>query len=252
MNYSGLADYRKLLEFGLRKFDTETLNSSIETHTLESNILSQLKKLNNYVFTYYSTNEDDVTYSLEFAIFADFLKPLTDILKAKGLWYMSKNYKTNEYDEWFSENHDDTESEVKTISRNDKDKFYINDEPMSWKIHSENTNTVQIKREKYIYFLNSEWIEDSNYKQVDNLFTDLYSNHYHKSMFESLANNVGIITIEDPVIGRETLYREVYTILRDIMNPILYPYIRHSSENRKGRRKRRQTIKRYRRKTIAL
>jgi len=246
MNYDGLADYRKLLEFGLRNFDKDTLHSSIENHTTEEATLHQLAQLNHYVFTYYSTNKDDVTFSLEFAIFADFLKPLTDILKAKGLWYMSKNYKTNEYDEWLgdSDEHDAVEPEVRVIPRNHQHKYTMNNDPMSWKIEAAaSNNSLRIKRFKYVYFLNSAWIRDCNYKQDVNLFTDLYSNKHHTSIFESLANKVAIITIEDPTIGRDTLYLEVYNILRSIMNPILYPWRRLSSRKRKNRRTQRHRRK---------
>jgi len=62
---SEIKTYQELLKFGQSLLSTSLNESSVEEHLSNNReILEQMKNVNTYVYTVYSTNQDDKTYSI--------------------------------------------------------------------------------------------------------------------------------------------------------------------------------------------
>jgi len=221
-------EYKKLLQLGRDMFVMGT-DSSLESHT---HIFSeQLLHLNNYIFTNYSTNINSKTFSIEFAVLPDALDTILHSLKEKGLWYIAKNYKNNQYYEYVEESHNDKEIKTQTIHKTQWNRYKNN-----WiqKNTDLNNDTIQIesKKEMDIHLLSSESIQEFEYDSSENLFltweplndiVETQPEKYNINM-NILSQNIAIVMVEDHEFYRETLYTQLYTIVKEAVEPLLLHY----------------------------
>jgi hypothetical protein len=221
----GSAEYKKLLEIGkLRIKGVE--NNDLEPH---SNV-EELLPLNNYVYTYYSTNANDKSYSIEFVILADFLDPLLNKLEENGLWYMAKNYKTNEFKEFYDDRHSNTEVLDRLVPNNQLQYFGLRypDKPTrDWYLVNDQSlpnNVSRIRRDKAdIYFLSpfqvmciqNEYAESNYFLQMG--FIPELELPPHNINIKLLSQNIAVVTIEDPTLYRKELYNDLLEILKNIV-----------------------------------
>jgi hypothetical protein len=179
--------------------------------------------LNEYVYTYYSTNQNDRTYSIEFVVLADYMDIILKELNEKGMWYCAKNYKTNEYiKKYDDELYNVTEKIYRNIDKEDLNMYDLKSEqyPNGWEVITTNDkeNMITISKDNKIHFLESATI-----KEFDSMYNN--SNYFLKMSFlpntkdivniDLLSNNVAIIVVEDPEIDRKTLYDELLTIFQE-------------------------------------
>jgi hypothetical protein len=185
-----VTEYKKLLKIGrdmLRDPTTDSWSYSLEEHTLRNRAtMKQLIKLNGYVATDYSTNEADKTYSVEFAILADYFNATVESLRSAGYFFIAKNYKTEEY--------------VENIS-NDVSKGYLLD----------------------IDGRDSLDYNNPNENRFSDDFEPYISTFKHDINIELLSHNLAVFMVEDPAFGRTDLYKKLTEILKPIVSPILKP-----------------------------
>jgi len=214
-----LGEYRNLLELG-----REQINGTIANDLEEHAEFDKLLSLNRYVYTYYSTNQNDRTYSIEFVVLADSMDAIVKELDKKGFWYCAKNYKTNKYIEKYDpELNNITEKFYMNIDEKDLDRYRLKslEYPNGWEkviTNNDKGNVITISRDHKIHFLESTIIKkfDSMYND-DNYFLNMFFLPNIKDIvnIDLLSNNVAIIVVEDPEIDRNTLYDELLTIFQN-------------------------------------
>ena len=205
-------EYQKLLSLGVAKLKNESDND-LEEHTYEN--INQLLLLNKYVYTYYSTNDGDKTYSIEFAILPQYLDKLTSKLREKRYWYQTKNYKTDEYvsfyDKYLAKNSFYLSEKIidKSIYKLFEDSWEF---PVNWK----ELDKFTIKKILPVHLFES--IEQFMFNTRMNVFQQIYVDETFTNInTKLLSENIAIVMIEDPIIDRKTLYRELYNILEEIV-----------------------------------
>jgi hypothetical protein len=210
-------EYKKLLKKGLNNINIGN-DASLEDHLLSNeDDLNNIKMINNYVYTTYSTNNGDKTYSLDLFILNKYSQLLISKLISKNYWFVCKDnnklfinvdntYNNNKY------------KDSLTIKRENSlflDKNY-------WKELYSDDNLVTFERDADIYFLSDNNIKD--FKK--NLFLDsnlheLLSFKYYLEEdsidYDLLMKNVSYFIIEDPIIGRKKLYNELLNILEELV-----------------------------------
>lgn len=210
-----IKEYKKLLEFGKSQIKGE-FNNDLEEHAETDKLL----KLNDYVYTYYSTNKGDDTYSIEFVVLADHMNIILEELDKKGMWYCAKNYKTEKYVEKYDKELNDF-TKKKTINIREKDLRFYNEKtennPYGWEIDEIHGDIITISKEHKIYFLESDTINDFNEMYNDsNYFLNMtYIKQLTHIDINLLSKNIAVIVVEDPVIERITLYDELLKIFEE-------------------------------------
>jgi len=153
--------------------------------------------LNNYIYTYYSTNKLDPTYSLEFAIQPDRLPTLLAQFKQKGFWYIAKNYRDDSYVEWIGK--EKNETFLARLIVPDVGRY-------QWDVVEKTADGFLIQRKQSIFFLNDETTKSLEYNTSKNVFEQWTA--------IDLKNDIAIVVVEDPVVGRTTLYDEILLMLQ--------------------------------------
>ena len=215
-----IKEYKKLLKVGRGRIKG-TDDNDLEEHAE----LDKLLPLNYFVYTYYSTNVLDDTYSIEFVVLADYMNIILEEFKKKKFWYCAKNYKTNEFVKHFDEKlNDKVKKMTMNIGKEDLYRFLPKSEknPYGWEIYKENGDILTMRKDHKIHFLESEYIND-----IDSMYNDS-SNYFLQMSFISdlrnsididlLSENIAVITVEDPEINRNTLYEELYKIFKENIN----------------------------------
>jgi len=77
-NNDVIIEYKKLLDLG-----REQIKGTIENDLEEHAEFDKLLRLNDYVYTYYSTNKNDGTYSIEFVVLADYMDTILHLFSFK-------------------------------------------------------------------------------------------------------------------------------------------------------------------------
>lgn len=214
-----LEKYTELLEIGRKKILGE-IENDIEDHLLnEPHIYNQMLELNRYVYTYYSTNSSDLTQSIEFIVLSDVVDSLINKLNQFGYWYITKKYNDSTYIN-VGEDIDKTIPEVRLISYDQLSRFKMKSDvcPNGWKIVSRKTDHAVIERKAKIHFLDSEMLYCLIKKYNENLFDDYFDNN----AFDSIYENLSVITIENPSIHSKDLYLNLIDILKPLIGPTLY------------------------------
>jgi hypothetical protein len=154
-----IIEYKKLLELG-RKQIKGTTENDLEEHAETDKLL----RLNDYVYTYYSTNQNDRTYSIEFVVLADYMDTILEELNEKGMWYCAKNYKTNEYKKKYdAELYNVTEKIYMNIDKNDLISYRLKplECPNGWEVvkNNDKEKMITISKDHKIHFLESDMIK---------------------------------------------------------------------------------------------
>ena len=211
--------YTELLEIGRKKL-LGTIENDVEDHLINDHrVYNQMLELNKYVYTYYSTNQSDLTQSIEFIVLTDVLEKLIEKLNDHGYWYITKKYNNSTYIN-VGKNIDKTIPEVRKVSYEQLPRYRVKSEtnPDGWKIVSRKTEEVVIERRAKIHFLDSEMLHCLIKKYNENLFDDYFDNNE----FDSIYKNLSVITIENPSIHSKDLYLNLIDIVRPLVGPILY------------------------------
>jgi hypothetical protein len=109
------------------------------------------------------------------------------------------------------------ERQQKTINK-DHQQYYTIDQPSShsWRTSMipfrSNGNQLTLHRRVPIHFLNPEQVKSV----VEEYTSDTHAEAtlYESAIFSNLLPQLAVITIEDPIIGRKTLYAEVFKIVQ--------------------------------------
>jgi hypothetical protein len=214
-----LEKYTELLEIGRKKL-LGLIENDVEEHLLnDPHTYNQMLELNRYVYTYYSTNSSDLTQSIEFIVLTDVLDKLIEKLNDHGYWYITKKYNDNTSVN-IGENIDKTIPEVRLVSYQQLPLYRLKSEtnPDGWKIVSRKPEEVAIERRAKIHFLDSEMLHCLIKKYNENLFDDYFDNND----FDSIYENLSVITIENPSIHSRDLYLNLIDIMKPLVGPILY------------------------------
>ena len=211
-------EYKKLLKKGIQNIDCGN-RASLEDNLLSNKSeLDTIRKINNFVYTTYSTNNNDKTYSIDLFILNNYSKILIDKLRSKNLWFMTKEYgNDNIIIEINKDLNNNTYKDYRNINENDKDLY----DTKYWKEIKKDNNIITLERDADIYFLSDNTIESFKKSSFnDDYFIKELAFNYHNIDnnidYNLLTKNVSYFIIEDPTIGRKTLYHELLLILEEI------------------------------------
>lgn len=211
-------EYKKLLKKGIQNIDCGYV-ASLEDHLLSNKSeLENIRKINNFVYTTYSTNDGDKTYSIDLFILNNYSNILIDKLRSKKFWFMTKEYGNNNIIiEINKELNNSTYKHYININEDNIDFYPIK----YWKEIKRDNNIITLERDADIYFLSDTTIESFKESSFnDDYFIKELEFNYHnidnKIDYILLSKNVSYFIIEDPIIGRETLYDELLLILEEI------------------------------------
>jgi hypothetical protein len=141
-----------------------------------------------------------------------------DKLRSKNFWFMTKEYGNNNIIIEINKELNNSTYKHYINIKEDNRNFY----PIKyWKEIKRNNNIITIERDADIYFLSDTTIESFKITSFnDNYFIKELSFNYHnidnKIDYNLLSKNVSYFIIEDPIIGRKTLYDELLIILEEI------------------------------------
>ena len=203
--------YKTLLQHGIRNFESlETNTTGIEDHlSTNPTNMNMMKEINKYVYTTYSTNEDDNTYSIGFLILSQYLEPLMQKLREHNLWYVAKDYANDQTYINVGPENGRKEEQIVTIEKKDINHYLSN-----WKIMDEGKNDYTLKQMRDFYFLSKNNVDD-----VDNLLDkDISISEISEAGndTEELIDYLSFILIEDPHPDHKILYNTVLEIVEDI------------------------------------
>jgi hypothetical protein len=211
-------EYKKLLKKGIQNIDCGN-GASLEDHLLSNKSeLDTIRKINNYVYTTYSTNNIDKTYSIDLFILNNYSKMLIDKLRSKTFWFMTKKYgNDNIIIEVNEELNNNTYKYYVDINENNKNLY----DTKYWNIIKKDNNILTLERDTDIYFLSDNSIESFKKSSFnDDYFIKELAFNYHSIDnnidYNLLSKNISYFIIEDPIIGRETLYDQLLLILEEI------------------------------------
>jgi hypothetical protein len=210
--------YKKLLKKGIQNIDCGN-GASLEDHLLSNKSeLNTIRKINNFVYTTYSTNDGDKTYSIDLFILNNYSKILIDKLRSKNFWFMTKEYgNDNIIIEINKELNNSTYKEYRNINKDKRDFYPIK----YYKEIKRDNNIITLERDADIYFLSDNSIESFKKSSFnDDYFIKELEFNYHnidnKIDYILLSKNISYFIIEDQIIGRKTLYDELLLILEEI------------------------------------
>jgi hypothetical protein len=211
-------EYKKLLKKGIQNIDCGN-EASLEDNLLSNKSeLETIRKINSYVYTTYSTNNIDKTYSIDLFILNNYSKILIDKLRFKNFWFMTKEYGNNNIIiEINKELNNSTYKHYIDINE-DKEDLY---DSKYWNIIKKDNNIITLERDADIYFLSDNTINSFKKSSFndDYFIKELEFNYYNidnKIDYNLLSKNISYFIIEDPIIGREKLYDELLIILEEI------------------------------------
>lgn len=209
-------NFSDLLVQGRRNFDSTDLDvdniTGLEEGTMESRFVEQLRDLNNYMYTTYSTNRGCKVLSLEGIIPSDIFKKIEPKLLQQGYWYIAANpfddkvhgvnlLSTEEFDPSM-----DKQTKLVWIDKNDQETLSAY---YRWtSLCSTNKETLLINKDINIHFFPAN---DGSL-----LLKDYVSNETLRYTDETLYqgdNPLIAIVIEDPIVGRISLYAKLYQFL---------------------------------------
>jgi hypothetical protein len=212
--------YQSLLEVGRKKLNRE-IENDVEDHLFNNKVLlEQIINLNNYVYTYYSTNSQNNTQSIEFIVLSDALDPILERLNYLNFWYIAKKYEGETIINVGTNNNKKYIEEIE-IKQNQIHRFHN-----SWKIIDSYDDTFVIQRTAKFFYLESEHLNylkeeyDNNnfinyFDEIDNVNRPKFNDDFYKKL--------AVITIENPNIDskKSNQYNYMYATLYNIIEPIM-------------------------------
>jgi len=221
--------YKSLLEVGRKRLNRE-IENDVEDHLFNNKVLlEQMINLNNYVYTYYSTNSHDNTQSIEFIVLSDAVDPILEKIKYFNYWYIAKKYEDETIFNVGTNNNQKHIEEIE-IKQNQIHRFHN-----SWKIIDSYDDTFVIQRNTKIFYLESEHLNylkeeyDNNnfinyFDEIDDINRPKFNNEFYK--------NLAVITIENPNIdskkSKQFIY--MYAVLYNIIEPIMKEFINKNTK----------------------
>jgi hypothetical protein len=239
--FEAFKTFGQLIEFGKQRTNPsneDALDYSLEPHIRENNdTLTELYQLNHYAYTYYSTNEHDKTYSVEFAIPDLIINPLKQKVKEEGFWFfVSRPDKEILPEDYYIDESECKETETITQEVNPDELEEILEDRLRWYKINENT----IGHDRFIHFLESTDQEFLSDMRDNNVFIEL-----RQMTTPRLCSRLYSVIVEDPIIGRKSLYKELTKILRKIFSEINYL----SDDNYLGKQRRKSKKSLFKSKT---
>lgn len=210
---NSLSKYKELLQIGKNKLNG-TIDNDVELHILNNkNRFDEMLELNNYVYTYYSTNKTALTQSIEFIMLTDMVDEFIKKIKQKGYWFIYKKYGDLIATINIDEHHDQSIPEVRTISGDELPRFRIKSDnnPNGWRVTKKTDKYINIERLAKIHFLDNEMVNYLWNKYNDNLFDE----YFDDDSFENLYPDLTVITIENPLLNKKNLYSTLLDILQE-------------------------------------
>jgi len=212
--------YQSLLEVGRKKLNRE-IENDVEDHLFNNKVLlEQIINLNNYVYTYYSTNSQNNTQSIEFIVLSDALDSILERLNYLNFWYIAKKYEGETIINVGTNNNKKYIEEIE-IKQNQIHRFHN-----SWKIIDSYDDTFVIQRTAKFFYLESEHLNylkeeyDNNnfinyFDEIDNVNRPKFNDDFYKKL--------AVITIENPNIDskKSNQYNYMYATLYNIIEPIM-------------------------------
>jgi len=213
--------FKKLLRIGQRKLDGSVPND-VEDHAIRN----ELYQINKYAYTYYSTNEEDDTMSVEFVCLA---KNVSDVLKKckqRGFWYVTKRFDNDSPVEVFVDKHNyaNTKKVTQQVLNISKLHMKTAKNPDGWEIDRQDGSKYHLVRHVSIHLLDplyvqnllteyetSKMVQDWWKEQIEEASDDL-----NEEEFMSLIPHLAIVTVEDPRVGQTTLYRDIFESLQEV------------------------------------
>jgi hypothetical protein len=208
-----LCKYKQLLQIGKDKLNG-VIDNDVELHLLnDKDRFNEMLKLNDYVYTYYSTNSSDLTQSIEFIMLSDMTDEFIQKIKNKNYWYIYKKFGDMTPNMNIGNDNDDTIPEVRCISGDELPRFRIKSgsNPNGWKVTKKTDKYINIERLAKIHFLDNEMVDYLWKKYNDNLFDE----YFDDDSFTSLYPYLTFITIENPSTDKKNLYSSLVDILRE-------------------------------------
>jgi hypothetical protein len=214
-----LCKYKQLLQIGKDKLNG-VIDNDVELHLLnDKERFNEMLELNDYVYTYYSTNSIDLTQSIEFIMLSDMADEFIQKIKNKNYWYIYKKFGDITPNMNIGNDNDATIPEVRSITGEELPRFRIKSgsNPNGWKITKKTDKYINIERLAKIHFLENEMVEYLWKKYNDNLFDE----YFDDDSFTSLYPYLTVITIEHPSTDKKNLYSSLIDILKPLCQPLL-------------------------------
>ena len=208
-----LCKYKQLLQIGKDKLNG-VIDNDVELHLLnDKHRFNEMLKLNDYVYTYYSTNSSDLTQSIEFIMLSVMADEFIQKIKNKNYWYIYKKFGDMTPNMNIGNDNDDTIPEIRCISGDELPRFRIKSgsNPNGWKVTKKTDKYINIERLAKIHFLDNEMVTYLWKKYNDNLFDE----YFDDDSFTSLYPYLTFITIENPLLNTTNLYSSLVDILRE-------------------------------------
>jgi len=208
-----LCKYKQLLQIGKDKLNG-VIDNDVELHLLnDKERFNEMLELNDYVYTYYSTNSIDLTQSIEFIMLSDMTDEFIQKIKNKNYWYIYKKFGDMTPNMNIGNDNDATIPEVRSITGDELPRFRIKSgsNPNGWKITKKTDKYINIERLAKIHFLENEMVDYLWKKYNDNLFDE----YFDDDSFTSLYPYLTVITIENPLLNTTNLYSSLVDILRE-------------------------------------
>jgi len=241
-------EYQKLLKFAPEIISDVYYNDITDLD--ERNEIKELKDLNKYVYTCYSSiGTGDDTESIEFVVLSIYFDAIIEKLRENGLWFVAINYGSEgQISKNYDQNVNNETSKISMIVNDSELNRYemkSNEYPNGWEIVKNDENgKITIERDNFTHFLftdNIKEIEDKYTGQNYFMKRPLISKLAPKIDIGLLANNVAIIMVEDPVVGRKTLNNVLLKIFKEVIpdssQKSMSAGSRKSSSKSKGSRK---------------
>jgi hypothetical protein len=257
--------YNELLEIGRKQIKGE-IDNDLEEHILTSEKdREELYQLNKYVYTYYSTNENDKTYTIDFLILGDYFDELVENLREKNLWYVAINFQIPDSKLLIhidnSKNDERYLVQTTVLDENEFNRIIFRplrgpesqDESLWIDVYPDKATFPKlIERNAYIHYLNSEYIQDEfisegEFKSIQTVYEMLNEQPYiNENISSALVPRLARVFVEDPRVDSKTLYRTLLLILSK-----MFSNKPTKKEKKKSKTKKRQQKKKQRSKNSA-
>lgn len=216
--------YESLLSVGRKRLNRE-IENDVEDHLFNNKVLlEQMINLNNYVCTYYSTNSQDNTQSIEFIVLSDALDPILERLKYLNFWYIAKKYEGETLINVGTNNNQNCIEEIE-IKQNELHRYHN-----SWKVIESYDDTFVIQRNAKFFYLESEHLNYLKKEYDNNNFINYFDeiDYINRPTFNhEFYKKLAVITVENPNIDskKSKQYRYMYETLYNIIEPIMQSVI---------------------------
>jgi hypothetical protein len=203
--------WKELLDQGQKNFNDANSLTGLVVEDISDTHFRQLKEINKYMYTTYSTNPGDFLLSIEGIIHLSTFHKIETSLCLKGYYFIACNPLTKEKvgeNLMPKEDYDPSMNKTTYIEKciPTSKKYYLTQWWM--RLCSTGKESIMANYSMPIHFLDFD--DPDNFLPSDETLG--YVNH---NLFSGQNPLISII-IEDPVVARISLYRELLTMLKSI------------------------------------